>query len=63
MKETDALKFLRDATNGSGKMVALKTIAKRIGVPTNTVYHWLYTNHIPQGRLSVFDLLKKRRAA
>ncbi len=63
MKEADALKLLRTATNGSRKMDALKAIAEQLGVPTNTVYHWLYTDHIPRGRLSVFDLLKKRRAA
>ncbi len=65
MKEPDALKILRDAASAphSGKMAAFQTIAEQLGVPTNTVYHWWYMRHIPRGRLSVFDLLKKRRAA
>ncbi len=64
MKEADALKVLRTAVVAEGgKMNSLKTIAEQLGVPTNTVYHWLYKGHIPRGRLSVFDLLKKRRAA
>ena len=62
MKESDALKLLR-AASGKRKMESLKAIAEQIGVPTNTVYHWLYKGHIPRGRLSVFELLKKRRVA
>ncbi len=63
MKEIDAMHILDKAAAAQAgwKMHAFDAIAKRLGVPPGTVYHWWSTRRIPPGRLSVFDLLKKRR--
>ncbi len=63
MKEPDALRILDAAANAPEKIKAFAAVAKQLGVPANTVYHWWWSRKIPRGRLSVFDLLKKRRAA
>ena len=63
MTEAQALKIMADAIRDSRKVAAFSILAKKIGVPFGTLYHWHREQYIPEWRLPAFDKLKKRRVA
>ncbi len=71
MNEADAMKILSRAAAAPKRMEAFDALAKQLGVPRATVYHWWWKKKargergIPPWRLAAFDKLlpKKRRAA
>ncbi len=64
MNKADAMQILKWTAASPKRMEAFEGLARKLGVPRATVYHWWWKRSVPHWRLAAFDkLTKKRRAA
>jgi excisionase family DNA binding protein len=61
MKLEQATRILTACAAAPKKIEAFDRLAKRLGIPSNTVYAWWRNKNIPHWRLGAFDKLKVRK--